>query len=81
VGVTPAVLFWRAALGAENAGEVVAARWAYPMCKVALFLGFAAVCGAFPLAPLFSDERAGGVTGLLFAAGLFTIAIAAVVRK
>jgi hypothetical protein len=51
------------------------------MRKVALCLGFAAVCGAFPLAPLFLGERASGATGLLFAAGLFTIAIAAVVRK
>ena len=51
------------------------------MRKVALFSGIAAVCGAFPLARLFFDERASGATGLLFVAGLFTIAIAAVVRK
>jgi hypothetical protein len=50
------------------------------MRKVALSLGFAAVCGGFLLAPLFLDERANSATGLLFAAGLFTIAIAAVVR-
>jgi len=51
------------------------------MRKVVLFLGIAAVCGAFPLARFFFGERASGATGFLFAAGLFTIAIAAVVRK
>ena len=51
------------------------------MRKVALFLGAAAVCGAFPLASLFLGERAGGATGLLLAAGLFTIAIVAAVGK
>lgn len=51
------------------------------MRKGVLFLSFAAVCGAFPLAHLFLHGRASGATGLLFAAGLFTIAIAAVVRK
>jgi hypothetical protein len=51
------------------------------MRKVSFVLGVAAVCGAFPLARLFLGEPAGGATGLLFAAGLFTIAIAAVVRK
>jgi hypothetical protein len=54
------------------------------MRKVALSLGFAAVCvafGRFLFAPLFLAERANGATGLLLAAGLFTIAIAAVVRK
>jgi hypothetical protein len=47
------------------------------MRKVIIFLGFAAICVA--LAPLFLTERAAGATGLL-AVGLFTIAIAAVVR-
>ena len=79
--MTSAVPFWRAAPGAENAGEGFAANRAHPMRKVALFLGAAAVCGAFPLASLFLGERAGGATGLLLAAGLFTIAIAAAVRK
>jgi hypothetical protein len=54
------------------------------MRKVAISLGFAAVCAAFGrflFAPLFLAERADGATGLLLAAGLFTIAIAAVVRK
>lgn len=54
------------------------------MRKVAMSLGFAAVCaafGRFALAPLFLAERADGATGLLLAGGLFTIAIAAVVRK
>jgi hypothetical protein len=54
------------------------------MRKVAISLGFAAIFGAFGrflFAPLFLAERADGVTGLLLAAGLFTIAIAAVVRK
>ena len=54
------------------------------MRKVALSLGFTAVCvafGRFLLAPFFLAERANGETGLLLAAGLFTIAIAAVVRK
>ncbi len=54
------------------------------MRKGALSLGFAAVCvafGRFLFAPLFLAERASGATGLLLAAGLFTIAIAAVVRK
>ena len=47
-------------------------------------LGFAAVCVALPrfsFATLFLAERAKGATGLLLAAGLFTIAIAVVVRK
>jgi hypothetical protein len=48
------------------------------MRKVIIFLGFAAICVA--LAPLFLTERAAGATGLLLAVGLFTIAIAAVVR-
>jgi hypothetical protein len=54
------------------------------MRKVAISLGFAAIFGAFGrflFAPLFLAERADGVTGLLLAAGLFSIAIAAVVRK
>jgi hypothetical protein len=33
------------------------------------------------LAPLFLAEGAGGATGSLLAAGLFTIAIAAIVRN
>jgi hypothetical protein len=54
------------------------------MRKIALSLGFLAVCaasGRFLLAPLFLAERPSGATGLLLAAGLFTIAIAAVVRR
>ena len=54
------------------------------MRKVGISLGFAAVCvasGRFLFAPLFLADRADGATGLLLAAGLFTIAIAAVVRK
>ena len=54
------------------------------MRKVALSLGFAAVCvafGRFLFAPPFLAGRPNGATGLLLAAGLFTIAIAAVVRK
>ena len=42
---------------------------------------FVVALGRFLLAPLFLAERADGATGLLLAAGLFTIAIAAVVRK
>ena len=47
-------------------------------------LGFAAVCVALARlasAPFLLAEGADGATGLLFAGGLFTIAIAAVVRK
>jgi hypothetical protein len=47
-------------------------------------MGFAAIFVAlrrFLFAPLFLAERADGATGLLLAAGLFTIAIAAAVRK
>jgi hypothetical protein len=54
------------------------------MRKLAISLGFAAIfvaLGHFLLAPLFLAERADGATGVLLAAGLFTIAIAAVVRK
>jgi hypothetical protein len=55
-----------------------------PMRKLVLSLGFAAICSALArlmLAPLFIAERTDGATGLLLGAGLFTIAIAAVVRK
>jgi hypothetical protein len=54
------------------------------MCKVAISLGFAAIfvaLGRFLFAPLVLAGRADGATGILLAAGLFTIAIAAVVRK
>ena len=47
-------------------------------------LGFAAVCVALArlmFAPLFLTEGANRATGFLLGAGLFTIAIAAVVRK
>ncbi|HZC94660.1 MAG TPA: hypothetical protein VE267_00755 [Bradyrhizobium sp.] len=55
-----------------------------PMRKAAIFLGFAGMCVAisrFLLARLFLTERVDGAIGLLLATGLFTIAIAAVVRK
>ena len=54
------------------------------MRKLMASLGFAAVCVALArlaFAAPFLTERAKGATGLLLAAGLFTIAIAAVVRK
>ena len=54
------------------------------MRKLVLSLGVAAICVALArpsLAPLFLAERADGATSLLLAAGLFTIAIAAVVRN
>jgi hypothetical protein len=54
------------------------------MGKLVLSLGLAVVCVALArlaFAPLLLSERADGATGLLLAAGLFTIAIAAVVRK
>ena len=54
------------------------------MRKVALSLGLAAIfaaLGRFLFAPAFFAERADGATRILLAAGLFTIAIAAVVRK
>jgi hypothetical protein len=54
------------------------------MGKVAIFVGFAAMCVAisrFLLAPLFLAERVHGAIGLLLATGLCTIAIAAIVRK
>jgi hypothetical protein len=54
------------------------------MRKVAISLGFAAIfaaLGRFLFAPLFLAGRVDGATGILLAAGLFTIAIAAVVRN
>jgi hypothetical protein len=54
------------------------------MRKVAMSLGLAAILvtsGRFLSAPLFLAERADGATRIVLAACLFTIAIAAVVRK
>ncbi len=54
------------------------------MRKFMASLGFAAVCVALArlmFAALLLPERATGATGVLLGAGLFTIAIAAVVRK
>ena len=54
------------------------------MRKLAISLGFAAILvafGRFLFAPLFLAERGDGATSLLLAAGLFTIAIAAALRK
>jgi hypothetical protein len=54
------------------------------MRKLVASLGIAAVCLALArlmFAPLFLAESADRATGLLLGAGLFTIAIAAVVRK
>jgi hypothetical protein len=54
------------------------------MRKIAISLGFAAIflaLGRFLFAPAFLTERADGATRILLAAGLFTVAIAAVVRK
>jgi hypothetical protein len=54
------------------------------MGKLAISLGFAAIFVAlerFLFAPAFLAERDAGATRILLAAGLFTIAIAAVVRK
>jgi hypothetical protein len=54
------------------------------MSKVALSLGFAAVSiafGRFLLPMPVLPDRATSATGLLLAVGLFTVAIAAVVRK
>jgi hypothetical protein len=54
------------------------------MRKVAMSLGFAAICvafGRFLFAPLFLAEPMDGATQVLFAAGLLTIAIAAVTRE
>jgi hypothetical protein len=52
--------------------------------KVAISQGFAAIFvafGRFLFAPLFLTECSDGATGLQLAAGLFTFAIAAAVRK
>ena len=54
------------------------------MRKVVISLGFTtifAALGRFLFAPALLAERADGATRILLAAGLFTIAIAAVVRK
>lgn len=54
------------------------------MRKLMASLGFVAVCVALArlaFAAPFLSERANGATGLLLGAGLFTIAIAAAVRK
>jgi len=54
------------------------------MRKLMVSLGFAAIFVALArlsFAPLFLAEPANGATGLLLGAGLFTIAIAAAVRK
>ena len=54
------------------------------MRQVAISLGFAAIflgLGRFLFAPAFLVERADGATRVLLAAGLFSIAIAAVVGK
>jgi hypothetical protein len=54
------------------------------MRKVAISSGFAAIfvaLGRFLFAALFSADRADEATGVLLTAGLFTIAIAAAVRK
>jgi hypothetical protein len=54
------------------------------MRKLALSLGLAALCVALArlvFAPLFLADRVDGTIGLLLGASLFTIAIAAVVRK
>jgi hypothetical protein len=54
------------------------------MCKVAISLGFAAVCASvwrFLFAPPFLAKQPDGATSLLLTAALFTIAIAAAVRK
>ncbi|HEY5206564.1 MAG TPA: hypothetical protein VIJ63_18495 [Roseiarcus sp.] len=84
MGVTPYVPFWSISRGAENAGEWSAAKKGLSMGKVAISLGFAAIfvaLGRFLFAPAFLAERADDATRILLAAGLFTIAIAAVVRK
>ncbi len=47
------------------------------LCLAAVWAGF----GRFPFTPRFLAEPAGGATGLLLALGLFSIAIAAAVRK
>ena len=54
------------------------------MRKVAISLGFAAIfvaLGRFLFAPFFLVRARRGATGILLAAGLFSIAIAAIVRK
>jgi hypothetical protein len=53
------------------------------MRKVAISLGFSAIFVALGrlFAPAFLAEGADGATRILLAAGLFTIAIAAVLRK
>jgi hypothetical protein len=54
------------------------------MRKVAISLGLAAIflgLGRFLFAPAFLVERADGAIRILLAAGLFSIAIAAVVGK
>ena len=54
------------------------------MRKLVISLGFAAIflaLGRFLFAPLLPGGHADRATGILFAAGLFTVAIAAVVRK
>jgi len=54
------------------------------MGKIAITLGFTAIFAAlarFLVAPAFFAEHADGATGFLFAVGLFSVAIAAVVRK
>ena len=54
------------------------------MRKLMASLGFGAVCLALArlmFASQFLAERVNGATGLLLGAGLFTIAIAALVRK
>jgi|HubBroStandDraft_1064217.scaffolds.fasta_scaffold402955_2 hypothetical protein len=54
------------------------------MRKLMASLGFAAACVALArllFAPLFLAEHANDATGLLLGAGLFSIAIAAAVRK
>ncbi|MGB7976115.1 MAG: hypothetical protein WCF81_17615 [Roseiarcus sp.] len=54
------------------------------MHKVAISLGFVAIFtafGRFLFAPAFLAVRTDGATRILLAAVLFTIAIAAVVRK
>jgi hypothetical protein len=54
------------------------------MRKIVTSLGFAAIfaaAGRFLFAPLFSAGNADRATGILLAAGLFTVAIAAVGRK
>jgi hypothetical protein len=56
----------------------------HSMRKVAVSLGFAAIfvaLGRSLFAPLFLAGHADRATRILFAAGLFTVAIAAVVRK